>query len=126
MESARHKNLGLELQSDSIHPSLNDYVANNVSHSPFIDSIGSGFGYSDGLSGVGQPRSNFTFISCPSTKGFQSREEMSLGTMFQWGQQVGMTHKGPEGKLWVLLIGNDHCGNEEGEQLLWEADNSPN
>ncbi|KAD4585497.1 hypothetical protein E3N88_23098 [Mikania micrantha] len=48
-----------------------------------------------------------------------------IGLSFRGSQQLGPTHKDPEGKLWFMLLGDDESDNGEDELLLWKADNSP-
>ncbi|KAD4586658.1 hypothetical protein E3N88_24259 [Mikania micrantha] len=47
------------------------------------------------------------------------------GLCFWCGQQYGPTHKCPEGKLRVLLLGEGELSPREGDHLLLEADDSP-
>ncbi|KAD5960295.1 hypothetical protein E3N88_11767 [Mikania micrantha] len=47
-----------------------------------------------------------------------------IGLSFRGGQQLGPTHKDPEGKLRFMLLGDDESDNGDDELLLWKADNS--
>ncbi|KAD5317071.1 hypothetical protein E3N88_17017 [Mikania micrantha] len=47
------------------------------------------------------------------------------GLCFRCGHQFGPAHKCPEGKLRVLLLGDDEYEAEEGEQLLLEMKDPP-
>ncbi|KAD4385333.1 hypothetical protein E3N88_25501 [Mikania micrantha] len=49
-------------------------------------------------------------------------ERRKKGLCFRCGQQFGPTHKCPEGKLRILLLGDDEIDSSEGAHWLLEAD----